>query len=135
MAIKVSTRAIRGPLTAKVREISGQDPNMCFQCGLCAGSCPMTGEMDVYTRKMMHMLQLGLADRVTTQRMAYLCASCHTCEVRCPRGIEIPKVVEALRLLSLRQGADFFAPEAIEKDKLRKMPQAAIVAGLRKFTG
>lgn len=135
MPITVSTKTIRGPLATKVREVSGQDPNVCFQCGLCAGSCPMTGEMDVYTRRVMHMLQLGLADRVIAQKMAYLCASCHTCEVRCPRGIEIPKVVEALRLLTLRKGENYVAPEGLAKERVQEMPQAALVAGFRKFTG
>jgi len=134
MAIKISVKTVKGPLAAKVREISGEDPNMCFQCGLCAGSCPMTGEMDVFTRKVMHMLQLGLADAVITQKMAYLCASCHTCQVRCPRGIDIPKVVEALRLLTLRKGENFIAPESISEERMKELPQAALVAGLRKFT-
>jgi heterodisulfide reductase subunit C2 len=135
MAIKVSVKTVRGPLTQKIREISGQDPNLCFQCGLCAGSCPMTGEMDIFTRKVMHMLQLGLADTVLAQKMAYLCASCHTCQVRCPRGLDIPKVVEALRQVLLRQGENFLAPESIPVERRREMPQAALVAGLRKFTG
>jgi heterodisulfide reductase subunit C len=135
MAIKVSTQSVRSPLALKVREISGQDPNMCFQCGLCAGTCPMTGEMDLYTRKVMHMLQLGLVDLVLSQKMANLCASCHTCEVRCPRGIEIPKIVEALRQITLREGENFLAPESISAAKVKSLPQAAMVAGLRKFTG
>lgn len=134
MAIKISVKTVKGPLAAKIREISGEDPNMCFQCGLCAGSCPMTGEMEVFTRKVMHMLQLGLADEVITQKMAYLCASCHTCQVRCPRGIDIPKVIEALRLLSLRKGENFIAPESISAERMKELPQAALVAGLRKFT-
>jgi heterodisulfide reductase subunit C len=135
MPIRITTKRIRGPLGTKVREVSGQDPNLCFQCGLCAGSCPMTGEMDVYTRRVMHMLQLGLADEVITRKMAYLCASCHTCEVRCPRGIEIPKVVEALRLITLRKGENYVAPEAVDTQRVRELPQAALVAGFRKFTG
>ncbi len=93
----------------------------------------MTGEMEIFTRKVMHMLQLGLADTVISQKMAYLCASCHTCQVRCPRGIDIPKVVEALRLLTLRAGDNFVAPEDIKR--IDEMPQAALVAGFRKFTG
>ena len=134
MAIRVSVKTIRGPLARKVREISGQDPNLCFQCGLCAGSCPMTGEMEIYTRRVMHMLQLGLVDAVISQKMAYLCASCHTCQARCPRGIDIPAVVEALRLLTLRRGDNYIAPERIPAERVREMPQAAMVAGLRKFT-
>lgn len=135
MAIKVSVKTVRGPLAAKVREISGQDPNLCFQCGLCAGSCPMTGEMEIFTRKVMHMLQLGLADAVIAQKMAYLCASCHTCEVRCPRGLEIPRIVEALRQLTLRAGENYLAPESVSSERMKEMPQAALVAGFRKFTG
>ncbi len=135
MTFKVSVKTVKGPLARKVKEISGEDPNLCFQCGLCAGSCPMTGEMEIYTRRMMHMLQLGLADEVVATKMAYLCASCHTCEVRCPRGIDIPRVVEAMRQLTLRSGENYLAPEAIPRDRIKEMPQAAIVAGLRKFTG
>ncbi len=134
MAIKISVKTVKGPLTAKVREISGEDPNLCFQCGLCAGSCPMTGEMEVFTRKMMHMLQLGLADAVISQKMAYLCASCHTCQVRCPRGIDIPKVVEALRLLTLRKGENFIAPESISEERIKELPQTALITKLHKFT-
>jgi heterodisulfide reductase subunit C len=135
MAIKVSLKTIRGPLARKVREISGEDPNLCFQCGLCAGSCPMTGEMEIFTRKVMHMLQLGLADAVMTRKMAYLCASCHTCQVRCPRGLDIPAVVEALRQITLRSGENYLEPESIPAERVRELPQAALVAGLRKFTG
>jgi heterodisulfide reductase subunit C len=94
----------------------------------------MTAEMEVFTRKVMHLLQLGLVDAVLAKKMADLCASCHTCQVRCPRGIDIPKVVEALRLITLRQGENFIAPESIPAERVREMPQAAMVAGLRKFT-
>lgn len=134
MTIKISVDKVRGELVTKVRQISGQDPNICFQCGLCAGSCPMTGEMEIFSRKVMHMLQLGLADEVVTQKMAQLCASCHTCGVRCPRGIDIPRIVEALRLISLREGGNLITPEDIPAEKMKELPQAAIVAGMRKLT-
>jgi heterodisulfide reductase subunit C len=134
MTYKISAKTVKGELAAKVKELSGEDPNMCFQCGLCAGSCPMTGEMDIYTRKVMHMLQLGLAEEVLTRKMAFLCASCHACQVRCPRGIDIPKVVEALRLLTLRKNINFVEPAKIPAERIKEMPQAALVAGFRKFT-
>jgi len=135
MPYTVTSKTVQGALTRKVREISGEDPTMCFQCGLCAGSCPMTGEMEIYTRKMMHMLQLGLTDAIISRKMAYLCASCYTCQVRCPRGIDIPRVVEAVRLITLREGENFIAPEDMPKARVEEMPQAALVSGLRKFTG
>ncbi len=135
MAISISTKTVRSPLAEKVREISGQDPRLCFQCGLCAGSCPMTSEMQSYTRRIMHLLQLGLADAALTQQMAFLCASCHTCQVRCPRGLDIPRVVEALRQITLRRGENHLAPESIDRGRIKDLPQAALVAGLRKLTG
>ena len=95
----------------------------------------MTGEMEVFTRKVMHMLQLGLVDEVISRKMAYLCASCHTCQVRCPRGIDIPSVVEALRLITLRSGENYLAPEGVPEKTMREAPQAALVAGFRKLTG
>ena len=76
-----------------------------------------------------------VTDAVLTRKMAFLCASCHTCEVRCPRGIEIPKLVEALRQLTLRQGDNYVEPGAVDKGRVRELPQAALVAGFRKFTG
>ncbi len=94
----------------------------------------MTGEMEIYSRRAMHLLQLGLVDAVLSQRMAYLCASCHACQARCPRGIDIARVVEALRLLTLRSGENYLAPESIPAERLREMPQALLVAGLRKLT-
>ncbi len=95
----------------------------------------MTSEMDLYIRKVMHLLQLGLVDVALSRKMAYLCASCHLCEVRCPRGIDIPRVVEALRLIMLRSGENYLPPESISGERIRELPQAAMVAGLRKFTG
>ena len=44
-------------------------------------------------------------------------------------------VVEALRLLTLRAGENYVAPEDVPKDRVKEMPQAALVAGFRKFTG
>ncbi len=38
MALRITARTVKGPLISKIREISGQDPSLCIQCGLCAGS-------------------------------------------------------------------------------------------------
>ena len=36
---------------------------------------------------------------------------------------------------TLRAGENFIAPESIPAERMKEMPQAAVVAGLRKFTG
>ena len=62
------------------------------------------------------------------------CASCHTCQVRCPRGIEVPKVFEAVRLLTLRQNEDFIKLRELADETIEGAPQIAMVSAFRKLT-
>jgi heterodisulfide reductase subunit C len=63
-----------------------------------------------------------------------MCASCHACEVRCPRGIDIPRVIEGLRLLFLRENENYVDLSGLDKEKLEEMPQMAMVSAFRKHT-
>jgi len=119
---------------ARVNELSGQVITLCDQCGTCSASCPMVDEMDVTPSQMMRMVQLGQSEVLETKAM-WLCASCFTCTVRCPRGLDLSRVAEALRQTTLRQAADHININAIPRDELAGLPQIALVAGMRKFTG
>ena len=78
------------------------------------------------------MLHFGQGDKLVDSRTVWLCASCHECQARCPRGIEIPKVMEAVRLLTLRQNRNYIEPFEIEE--FRELPQIAAVSSFRKLT-
>jgi heterodisulfide reductase subunit C len=119
---------------AEVKDLSGQAVTLCDQCGTCSGSCPMIGAMDITPSEMMRMVQLGQGE-VLDSRAMWLCASCFTCTVRCPRGLDLSKVAEALRQITLRKAVDHVDIYAIPKDELAALPQIALVAGMRKFTG
>jgi heterodisulfide reductase subunit C len=119
---------------ARISEVSGQVITLCDQCGTCSGSCPMVAEMDVTPSQMMRMVQLGQSEVLKTKAM-WLCASCFTCTVRCPRGLDLSRVAEALRQMTLRQAIDHININDIPKDELVSLPQIALVAGMRKFTG
>ena len=54
-------------------------------------------------RKIMHLTGWGQRDVLVSANTPWICASCHACEVRCPRGIDIPRVMESLRQLFLRE--------------------------------
>jgi heterodisulfide reductase subunit C len=132
------TIAMRPEHTAKVRkvrEISGENPKLCMQCGTCSVVCPMVDSMKMTTRQAMLLLQLGLTDNVIDSQLATVCASCHTCSVRCPRGIDVAKVFEAVRLLVSRENIDTVQPAEVDKEMLKKAPQLLFVSGFRKFTG
>jgi len=118
----------------RISEMSGQIITLCEQCGVCSGSCPMVSEMDTTPSQMMRMVQLGQSE-VLRAKTIWLCASCFTCTVRCPRGLDLSKVAEALRQVILRQAVDHIDIKALPRDELVELPQIALVAGMRKFTG
>jgi len=134
MALKISKHTINDQLRHKVREISGQNVQQCFQCGTCSGSCPMNEDVSLLPRQIMIMLQYGQAEALDLANTPWVCASCHTCLVRCPRGIDIPKVMEALRLIKLRQNVNHLELSSLEPEKIDDLPQIAMVSGFRKMT-
>ena len=134
MPIKVSSKTAKKEFMDRLARLSGQNVHQCFQCGTCAGSCPMMEHLDASPRRIMHMAQLGLEEEIKDANTCWMCASCHNCEVRCPRGVDIPKVMEALRQMKLRENEDFLKPGDLEKELIKECPQIAMVAGFRKFT-
>ena len=118
----------------KIGTISGESFKTCMQCGTCSVVCPMTGEMQMTTRQVMHLVQWGHADALLGVDTPWVCASCHSCEVRCPRGIDIPRVMESLRLLTLRRNENHIQPFDVDKETLTEAPQIAMVSAFRKHT-
>ena len=54
---------------------------------------------------------------------------------RCPRGVEPAKLVEALRLMVIREkGANHLTPNDIPGLLDEEMPQQAIMSALRKYS-
>ncbi len=92
LSFKPENRAFRD----RVKELSGEKIELCFQCGACSSGCPMTQEMDYLPSKVIRMAQLGLEEALDSKTI-WVCTTCFNCEVRCPRGIDIANVMEALR--------------------------------------
>ncbi len=134
MPLKISKHTIDDQFRRKVREISGQNFQQCFQCGTCSGSCPMNEEMSILPRQVMILLQYGQAEALDLANTQWVCASCHTCLVRCPREIDIPRVMEALRLIRLRQNINQVEPSSLKPEELEELPKIAMVSGFRKMT-
>ncbi len=76
----------------------------CMQCGVCAGSCPVSHEMDYTPRELVRMVQLGLKDDVLNSNTIWLCTTCFSCSVRCPRGIRPTELMETLRPVAIAEG-------------------------------
>lgn len=78
----------------------------CMQCGICAGSCPVSHEMDYTPRELVRMIQLGLKQEVLNSNTIWICTTCFSCSVRCPRGIRPTELMEALRPIAIAEGVN-----------------------------
>jgi len=134
--VRLSRKNVQGEFVKRVNEISGQNVLTCYQCGRCSAGCPLTFAMKDLPNQVIRMVQLGLEEDATASETPWVCASCLTCHARCPRGVDLAKVMEALRAIRLRPGTeDRIKLEEMSKETLARLPQQALVSGLRKLTG
>lgn len=131
--IVVNARPQTSDLLQRVEEISGENIFACYQCGTCSSGCPFTESMDILPDKLMRRLMFGLED-VLESKTIWVCASCFMCAERCPRDIDIARVMEALRQVKLRQNRDSIDVSQIPVADLEGIPQIAFVAHFRKNT-
>jgi heterodisulfide reductase subunit C len=134
MTLTITDQTIALKSLEKLKELSGENVKLCMQCATCSGMCPMAAEMDHSPRKVMHLAQFGLFGMLTGSNTFWKCASCHACTVKCPRGIDIAKVMEALRQQILRRSKNYIEPSALPAETIEELPQIALVAGFRKLT-
>lgn len=134
MTLPISERSLSVESIREINTLSGESVKVCMQCATCTGMCPMAEEMDFSPRKVMHFAQFGMMDRLAEINTFWKCASCHACSVKCPRGIDIAKVMEALRQKTLRKSINHIEPSQMDRELIAELPQIAMVAGFRKFT-
>ncbi len=87
-----------------VEQESGVHVSECYQCGKCSAGCPVAFAMDYTPRQVIRLLQLGMREEVLNCRTIWLCASCQTCYTRCPRAVDLPRLMEAVRIEAKRAG-------------------------------
>lgn len=134
MRIEISKKDIQGEFIKRVEELSGENLAACYQCGKCSAGCPSVDEMDILPNQIIRLVQLGLKKEALDSKTIWLCASCIGCTSRCPKGVDLSKVIEALRQIILREGVDFVSPSKVSEDLLGEVPQQGIVSNLRKFS-
>lgn len=121
----------------QILRISGVNPLRCMRCGKCSATCPSYEEMEYHPHQFVYMVETGDIEPLLNSESLYKCLSCFACVERCPRGVEPAKLVEAIRLIKIRQKdanrmtADD-VPPATEADA--DLPQQAVVSAFRKYT-
>ena len=118
----------------KIEALSGQNVFECYQCGRCSASCPMAEDMEYLPNQIMKLLQMGDKETLIHSNTHWICSSCLSCSARCPKGVKIAEIMEALRILELRRGNDHW--DIIQKrSDLENLPPIAVIANFRKLTG
>ena len=77
----------------------------CIQCGTCSATCPLSPYMDYTPRRIVAMIRAGFKAEVLTSYTTWLCASCYSCTVECPKGIAVTDVMYAVKRVAIRTGA------------------------------
>lgn len=132
MSIDFASKANR-EIFQRIREISGQNPELCMQCGTCSASCTGIGKMDFLPRQVIRKIQLGDPGVINCHSI-WVCTACLTCSARCPRGIDVGRIMEALRVINLRKGNEVLVMENIPTEVKVEVPQMALTSGFRKLS-
>ena len=124
----------KGDLVKEVEELCGENLFGCYQCGTCSAGCPFIEDMDLSPDEVIRYIILDRKE-VLNSKTIWLCAACFTCAERCPRDINITKIMEALRQIILRKKIDRTNLTEITKDEKETIPQIAFVSLFRKNIG
>jgi len=75
----------------------------CLQCGACSGACPLSIYMDFSPRRIIALVREGFRKEALSSKTIWLCASCYSCAVHCPRQIHITDVMYGLKREAIRE--------------------------------
>lgn len=131
--LRLSAAVLNNDFVRRIEQVAGQAAYACYQCGKCTAGCPMAAEMDLTPNQVMRYAQLGLGERLKDCRTVWLCASCFACSARCPKGVRITEVMEAVRVVLIRRGLARPGPQDVRIDE-EGLPPIAIISALRKLT-
>lgn len=82
---------------------SGQPISRCYQCKKCSGGCPVSSYADIKPHQVVRLAQLGRQEELLTSPGIWFCTGCKTCLARCPNGIDISAILDAVKVKSLNR--------------------------------
>lgn len=132
MRTQISAGVVAGRFVKEIEEISGQNLLACNQCGKCSAGCPVAAALDLLPSTVLRLAQLGL-EEVLHAQTPWTCASCLTCAGRCPKGVDLPRIMESLRTIAMNEGIHPVDVAAVPADLLAELPQMAVIGGFRKY--
>jgi len=130
--MQLKNEEISSALKQKIEDISGTNVMKCYQCGKCSAGCPMVDYMEILPHQILRLVQIGTWEEVAGANTPWICAACLTCSVRCPRGVKIAELIEAVRQIALRNRISGRRLE-ISKEEIENLPPIALISAFRKI--
>lgn len=87
----------------KLRELF-PEAYKCYQCLSCTLGCPVARFMDLKPHEALKAVLLGRDEEILASQTPWICASCETCGVRCPNGIDLPALMDLIRQKAAGEG-------------------------------
>jgi heterodisulfide reductase subunit C len=131
LRVTLDPETLHGNFIREIEAISEQNLLECNQCGRCSAGCPLVEEMDLLPNQVLRFLQLGM-DVPLQSRTPWVCAACLMCESRCPKDVDLPRVMEAVRQIALRRGESRVTAGLVDPALLSHAPQMVIIGALRR---
>jgi heterodisulfide reductase subunit C2 len=94
-----------------LQALTAENVMLCYQCKKCTLGCPSAYAMRMKPHELMRAIQLGLAEEIYWSGTIWICLSCETCNTRCPQDINILRVIDGLRELTMSKKVDYYNPE------------------------
>ena len=92
-------------ISTRIKAATGVDIDMCYQCGKCTAGCVLADDMDYPSSMIMRMLQTNDEEnyrKIISSEAIWLCQNCENCIGRCPKEVDIPKIMDYLRADSVK---------------------------------
>lgn len=102
----ITSKDMNTDFSAEVTAVpGGQYLNRCFSCGACSGICPVSQAIpDFDPRKIIHMIRMGLKDKLLSSDLLWFCSRCRSCVFVCPQDVRFAEIMVALRQLAMQAG-------------------------------
>ncbi len=104
------TVTFKTDLAREIRERSGENVFLCYQCKKCTAGCPVAAYFDLTPHQVLRACQFGQDDMVLHSRTISICAACETCSTRCPQAIDIARIMDVLEIMAAERGIPSRAP-------------------------
>lgn len=107
-----TTNASSKTLLQVIEAETGENVSRCYFCKKCTSGCPLSEQMDVAPHQVMRSIQMDRKDAVLRSKTIWTCASCQTCVTRCPQELDLPRIMDSLKIMARAEGVPSPMPSA-----------------------